>query len=377
MRLPCYLCDLLSWEDVSSEQRPMTRRPFLLLTGLALCAGCDGGKTPVDFRHTPGQKGTSVATFAKDSISREELEQRFAEMNPYARARYQTVEQRREYVEGLLRFELLAQEALARGMQNDPDVVETAKKVMVQRLIQKELESRGGTPTDAELADYYQKHKADYVRPEQLRLSHVFLAAPKADAALRERKQKEALAVLASAKALDPMDFGAFGKLAREKSEEPRTKPLDGDMRFLNAEELKNAYGPEVLAAAQGLTQVGQLSDVVATDGGFHVLKLQGKQAALNLPLENVKPQIQSRLQYERRMEAHARFLEELKQKYGARIDDKALAEVKVDLQAPQKAPQQQGVPGFVGPTSSTPPSLTVPPPTPAPNPGGSRAAAQ
>ena len=71
-------------------------------------------------------------------------------------------------MEGLLRFELLVKEALSRDLQDDPDVVETAKKVMVQKLIQKELEARSAPPTDAELAAYYESHKSDYVRPERI-----------------------------------------------------------------------------------------------------------------------------------------------------------------------------------------------------------------
>lgn len=341
----------------------MNRRPLLLLAALLLTAGCDSGKTQMDFRHNKERKGTPVATFGNDSITAEELQQRLSEMNPYARARYQTVEQRREYVEGLLRFELLAQEALDRGLQNDPDVVETAKKVMVQKLVQKELDERGGQASDAEVADYYEKHKADYARPEMLRLSHVFLAAPAADAPLRARKRQEAESLLAQARSLQPMDFAAFGKLARDKSEEPRTKSLDGDLRYLSEAELSAQYGPEVAAAGHALAKVGDLSGVVETPAGFHILKLQGKQAALNLSVNDVKAQIQSRVLYEKRMQGHEHFLDELKKKHQVKIDDAALAKVKVDLQTPAQQ-SKGGPPGFLPPPVTAPPSPTVAPPS-------------
>src|SRR4051812_38297106 len=110
-------------------------RTLLPLMVLALCACSkqEWGKTELNFRHNKTGEGTKVATFAKDSVTAEELKQRFSELSPYARARYQTPEQKKEYVDGLVRFELLAAEAMKRGLANDPDVVETAKKVMVQK----------------------------------------------------------------------------------------------------------------------------------------------------------------------------------------------------------------------------------------------------
>ena len=79
----------------------------LLLTSLAaatVLAGCSQGNA-LDLRHNRAGGGTPVATWGKnDSVTAEELQQRFLEMSPFARARYQTPEQRKEYVEGLARF---------------------------------------------------------------------------------------------------------------------------------------------------------------------------------------------------------------------------------------------------------------------------------
>ena len=99
-----------------------TRRlPLLLLT--LLCACDSPGVAKMDFRRTPPvgvTGGTWVAKFGSQSITDAELAARFSEMNPFARARFQTVEQRRDYVEGLVRFELLAQEAVRRNTTTIP-----------------------------------------------------------------------------------------------------------------------------------------------------------------------------------------------------------------------------------------------------------------
>ncbi|MBI3184448.1 MAG: peptidyl-prolyl cis-trans isomerase [Myxococcales bacterium] len=319
----------------------MTARALLALPLFALTLASCGDKpgfAQVNFRHNKDGKGTKVASFGGDFIAAEELKQRFAEMSQYARARYQTVEQRKEFVEGMVRFELLAQEAVRRGMANDPEVVEQAKRVMVQQLLRKELEEKPTPVPEAEVSRYYEKHRADYVKPEMVRLAHVFLT-----------DKDKAAQVLEKAKALQPMDYQGFAQLVREHSEEARTKPLEGDMRFLSLEELSSQYGPEVAQAAQKLTQVGQLAEEpVQTSKGFHVLKLQGRQAALNLSLEQVRTQVQQILLHERKMQNYQALLDSLKKSQGYQVDEQALSRIEVDLKAPAveaKGPQVGFVP--------------------------------
>ena len=323
----------------------------LLLSSLSasLLLGCNNGGPAVDFRHNRAGTGTPVATWGngKDSVTAEELQQRFSEMSPFARARYQTPEQRKEYVEGLARFELLAAEAQKRGLQNDPEVVETAKKVMVQRLIQKEFEEKAGKKLeDAELQAFYEKHKSDYVKPEMLRLSDIFLPAAK-DAPERAAQLEKAKELQAQAAEAPTLDFQVFAKLAREHNQDGRTKPLDGDMRFLSVEELTGQYGTEVATAAQQLKTPGEVSGVVETDKGFYVLKLQARQAPLDLSLEQVKSTLQSRVLYERKTEAFTAFLEKLKSEQSLEVDEAALGKLQLDLKAPAKEPTGP-TPGFI-----------------------------
>lgn len=317
----------------------MTSQPTLLLA-LALAASltaCDRRGQCPDLRHNPTGKGTPVVTFGEDSITAEQLQQRLMEMAPQARARYQTLEQRTEYVEGIVRFELLAAEAVRRGLQNDPDVVAAAKKVMVQKLLQAQTEERMKTVSDAELAEYYQKHLTDYVRPELIRLGHVFVAA--ATPADKARRRPDAERLLEKARALAPQGLAAFGKLARESSEDSFTRPLGGDLRYLSADELKAQYGPQVAEAAEALRKTGDLSGLVETDRGFHILELQGRQSALKLGMEEVTPQLRSRLLYERRVQGQEQLIEELKRRTRYQVNEQALAELKVDLPAPGQPP--------------------------------------
>jgi peptidyl-prolyl cis-trans isomerase C len=323
--------------EVYASEQAMRR---MLLACLCACACSKPGNTAVDFGHKKVE-GKPVASWSGDAITDAEVKQRLLEMSPYARARYQTLEQRKEYVDGLARFELLAQEALKRGLANDPEVVSTAKKVMVQQLLKQEMDPKGFQVSDAQVQEYYEKHKTDYVKPAMTRLAHVFFT--------KEHKDK-AEATLKDALALQQLDYAGFAKLAKERSEEPRTQPIEGDMRFLSDEELAAQYGKELVEAQGELKQVGEvLPKLVETPSGFHVVRLQGRQVALNLTAEQVKTQITNVLNNESRQERYRALLEKLKDGAGYKVDEATLGAVEVDLKA--AAAEMKGpTPGFIPP---------------------------
>ena len=314
-----------------------------LLAVLVLC-GCDApGVAKMDFRRTPPpgtSGGTWVARFSGETVTDTELAQRFAEMNPYARARFQTVEQRADYVEGIARFELLSQEALRRGLQNDPEVVEAARRVMVQQLLKKELEDSTAV-SDAQVAAYYQAHRSDYVKPAMTRLSLIAV------------KPEESAQVLEAVQALNPLDAAGFGRLAREHSQDEQSRALDGDLRFLADEELTARFGPELTAAAAALTRVGEVSGLVQTPKGQFIVKLAGRQLALDLSLEQAKPSIQQLLTNESKQERFQALLERLKKGAKYEVNAPALAAMNIDVKAPAATPSGPA-PGFIPPPQPT-----------------------
>jgi peptidyl-prolyl cis-trans isomerase C len=162
--------------------------------------------------------------------------------------------------------------------------------------------------------------------------------------------------VMAQALALTPMDYAAFGKLAREHSEDPKTKVLDGDMRFMSDDELATQHGPELRDAAQKLERIGDVApSLVETPKALHVIKLQGRQQALNLSLEQASTSIRQVLLNETRQERYRALLEKLKADARFELSDDGLAKVVVDPKAPTleaKGPQ----PGFVPGPQSPPP---------------------
>jgi len=302
--------------------------------------------------------GAPVASFDGVAITDADLRAAIEEQAPFVRHRYATPEGRREFLDNLVRFELLAREAQKKGYTRDVEIVRQHKRNLVALFVQREFEEpqQKVQIPEPDLRAYYDSHAADYNRPERVRIAHVFWAAP-ADPEKRKAQRAAAEAALATVKEKDAKDYAAFGELARTASEDPGSKSMGGDLQFLSREALTTRAGAEVAAAAFELKEMGRvLEKVVETPQGFHALKLLGREAALDLPFEKVKDSIRGRLVYERRSESYKKFIEGVNTRAGLTVDAAALAAVSID-------------PGEANPEAARPAPPAPPAPAPPPPP--------
>lgn len=148
------------------------------------------------------------------------------------------------------------------------------KDTKVNLTIRKILEPQTDV-TDAEIQQFYDENKASLGTPEQVQASHILVATKEeADAILAELKQ------------------GAdFATLAKEKSIDPGSKDKGGDLGFFG----KGAMVPEFEEAAFAL-KVNELSGVVQTEHGFHIIKKTAEKAAVVPTFEEKKEEIRKQL---------------------------------------------------------------------------------
>jgi peptidyl-prolyl cis-trans isomerase D len=130
---------------------------------------------------------------------------------------------------------------------------------------------------------YYNDNIQQYQTPEQVQASHILLnTAGKDEAAVR----KQAEGILAQVKG------GAdFAELAKKMSEDPGSKDNGGDLGFFE----RGRMVPEFEAAAFSM-EPGQVSDLVKSQFGFHIIKVVEKRPATSQTLDQVRPQIQQLL---------------------------------------------------------------------------------
>ncbi len=161
------------------------------------------------------------------------------------------------------------------------------RKIRYLLIDRDQLRSRT-TVTPQDIESYYSSNVQQFQTPEQVRASHILLKTEgKDEAAVRTQAED----VLKQAKA-PGADFAA---LAKKYSEDDGSKATGGDLDYFP----KGRMVPEFEQAAFAM-QPGQISDLVKSQFGFHIIKVVDKKAAATRTLDEVRTQIQQTLQAQR-----------------------------------------------------------------------------
>lgn len=319
---------------------------------ILLAAGC----TRSDDKKTSGGAGSGegAGTLAPQSsedlsavlakvdgvtITVKQLQDSINRQSPYIRARYQSKEQKRVFLDNLVRFEVLAREAERRGLDKDPEVVQTMKSAMITKLLKDELE-RGIKPEDvpeADMQSHYQAHKDEFNKPEEVRVSAVVVA---------KKAQADEVARLARSEA--GKSNKAFRDLVTKYSSDEASKLRGGDLRYFARESTEVPRA--VIEAAFALEKTGDVAGPIAADGKFYVIKQTGRRKAVVKTYEQVKRQIQNDLYKDRREASQKQFVEQLRARAKVEVFEDNLKKVRVDSSAsaastPPATPDPHAVP--------------------------------
>ncbi len=255
-------------------------------------------------------------------IKRSELDQVMTGLKSAAAARGQAVPPAQlTQIEGqllgrLIQVQLLLQKATAADTSNGVQRADLQMKALLERagsqdVLDRQLKAVGMTPadlrakvtqestaqavltrvlnvdvTDAEVKKFYDAHPADFEQPEMVHVRHILLmtmdpvtrAPLTADQQKAKKKQADDL--------LKQIRGGAdFATLAKQYSEDPGSKDNGGEMPAFP----RGQMVPEFEAAAFSLTN-NQVSDIVTSAYGYHIIKLIGKTPAKKLALTDVVP---------------------------------------------------------------------------------------
>lgn len=134
----------------------------------------------------------------------------------------------------------------------------------------------GLTVGDEDLHSYYSEHKQDWAKPEQLKLRQILIRADFAVGTGTAKAQADALL----AKIKGGADFKALA--AKDNAEESARKN-GGDLGWLGRDDLRDP----VLSAAAFALKPGQVSAVIQTAEGFHILKAEDRKAGFEPSFAN------------------------------------------------------------------------------------------
>jgi len=143
------------------------------------------------------------------------------------------------------------------------------------------------TVPEADIEAFYKQNNAQYSTPEQIRASHIlFKTDGKDEAAVKA----EAESVLKRVKAGE--DFAA---LAKQYSEDDSNKDKGGDLDYFG----RSTMVPEFEQVAFAM-KAGDISDLVKTSFGFHIIKLVDHRQATTRPLAEVRTEIEDQLKWQK-----------------------------------------------------------------------------
>ncbi|HEY5779011.1 MAG TPA: peptidylprolyl isomerase [Terrimicrobiaceae bacterium] len=216
---------------------------------------------------------------------------------------------------------------LAQVGQTPEQLSDTIKKMLQQqRWLEGQLTGKTEV-TDEEAKKFYEENKTEFQQPETVKASHILFRVNKEDSE-DVVNQKLKAAQGAETRAKKGEDFTA---LAKELSEEPGAKESGGDLGFFP----KDRMVPE-FAEVAFTEKVGDISDPVRTQFGWHVIKVTDKKAAGTLPYDEVKEQLMGYLKNKKQEEAAQELLKSLRDS----------AKIENTLPPPAQAPSPSGPAG-------------------------------
>lgn len=219
-----------------------------------------------------------------------------------------------QLVSNLYARRALAEKAQADGLANDP-VVQAALRLARDRVLSDALLARvekAATPEDAALErlarNIYNAEPARFKAGEQVRVRHILVSG--ADDAARAKAEK----VLADLKA------GAdFAERAKAESADKSSAARGGDLGYFE----RGRMVPPFETAAFGLREPGELSSLVQTQFGFHILKYEGRKPEGIRPFEEVRLSLMNDTRQKLQHDARIALVDQLRS--GATLDQAAV----------------------------------------------------
>jgi len=157
--------------------------------------------------------------------------------------------------------------------------------------------------SEQEIKSYYEKHRADFIAPEQYQLRQILVA--------NEDKARDILARLKAGT--------DFQSLAREYSESPEASQ-GGDLGWIEPDQLPASLHDEIIKLGQD-----QVSGLIKSPYGFHILKLENVKKAERLSCQAAQPRIRKIIDEQKKNRLYQEWIQRLWKKSRIKINYRVL----------------------------------------------------
>lgn len=240
--------------------------------------------------------GKILATIDNDTVTLEEFNKELDRIPINMKMLVATESGKKSYLDRLIVKRLLLREAKKEKVDNEKDfqekLTDIKEQLLMESLLKKKINVDSKT-TDVDLKKYYDTHKEDFKREKEINTRHILLKTEE------EAKQIQS-------RLLKGEDFV---ELAKQYSIDPNAKTTGGEIGF----HPKGTLLPEYEVVAFKLSKAGQISGIVKTQFGYHIIRLEGMKAPSYVPFDEVKDFIKQKISQEKQKEILEKYIEDLK----------------------------------------------------------------
>ena len=209
-----------------------------------------------------------------------------------------------------------------------------------------EAVTKGITLNEQDLKTYYEQNTAQLAGNEERRASHILIDAPaSAPAADRQKAKEKADQLLAAAKKAPD----SFAELARKNSSDTGSATNGGDLDFFARKAMVKPFADAAFSMKKG-----DISDVVETEFGYHIIKLTDIKAPKQKTFEEMRPALEAELRQQQAQKKFAETAEAFSNAVYEQSDSlRPIAErLKLDVQTASKLTRTPA-PGATGPLAN------------------------
>jgi len=270
---------------------------FMLVLIIAFVFGCSKTKDEV------------IVKAGSSKLTKKELQEDLKSLPPQTKAFLASPEGINRLKDELIKREVLYEEARKKGIEKSEDFkkrMEEFKKItLINMLLEQEIKNMQNV-TETEAKEYYEKHKDEFIKPTEVRVSQIVVKNEDDAKKVYERINKGE----------------DFGKIAKEVSIDEKTKASEGDMGFFKKGQLNQQIENVVFNLRKG-----QVSMPLTNQKGISIFKVTEVKGT-PIDFESVKSQLIEQLKVKKQQDWFNSYIEDLKKKHKVEVNEKALQEM-------------------------------------------------
>ena len=273
--------------------------------------------------------GNEMARVNDVSISVQDFNRMADRQSLEAKMRLLTEPAQRDFFENyVIPRELLLQEAKKKGIDKNPEMVlkiEDLRRAMIIDALLDEVLRGKNEVSDQEIQQYYRENANRFTEPKEVKIRQIVVDSQSAFQEVMKR--------LAAGE--------RFESLASTYNPD-QLRGEGGSLGYVRRGQFSSAFAT-FEEAAFSLKNKGDISDVVRTPHGYHLIQLEDKRGATLRPLEQVRETVRVFLQTKKRQDAYLEYVKALKSKAKITVNEKVwVREFRVDVPTKEELPKEE-----------------------------------